>query len=262
MKALKGFGCLVLGAVILATTITPTRAADDEPDRWRFITAPYVWGSGMEGDATIRDIDIDIDLGFDDILDATEIGFQTYLELRKQRFGFFAAPSYLKLSGDADAGPLSADFDQEWWTVEGGGFFNLVHTPGDDTPFTLDLIAGLRYWNVNTEVSVEGGGPLGVDLEVDNTFEILDPIIGLRMKEYITRKLSISIRGDVGGFGISDGETSDFSWQAIGLLGYDLSRRFTVMAGYRALGIDAQENSGNSFDVIFQGIMAGLQIRW
>ncbi|MCI0738954.1 MAG: hypothetical protein L0Y72_07910 [Gemmataceae bacterium] len=251
----------VLCAVALAGAATPTHAADGEPDRWHLISTPFLWGSALEGDATIRGVDLNIDLGFDDLFEVTDFGFQTYLEVRKKKFGFFAAPSYLKLSGDAEAGSLSADFEQQWWTVEGGGFYNLVDT-GNEKPFTLDVIAGVRYWNVDTEVNVEGGGPLGVDLEIGSTFEILDPIVGLRMRYYFTRKLSISLRGDVGGFGISSGDTSEFSWQALGLLGYDFTKRFTLLGGYRALGIDAEEDSGNTFDVVFQGVLLGLQIRW
>ena len=261
MSIQKGFFLLGLWIVIVCAGANSARAADDEADRWRLITTPFLWASALEGDATVRGVDLNIDLGFDDLLDVTDFGMQMYLELRRNKFGFFAAPNYLKLSGDANAGPLSASFEQKWWTVEGGGFVNLVNT-GDEKPFTLDLIAGIRYWNVDTDISIEGAGPLGVDLNIGSTLELLDPIVGLRMRAYITRKLSISIRGDVGGFDISEGDTSRFSWQAIGLLGYDLTRRFTVLGGYRALGIDAKEDTGNEWDVIFQGFVLGLQVRW
>jgi opacity protein-like surface antigen len=207
---------------------------------------------------------VDVDLGFDDLFDVTEFGFQAYLELRKRKFGFFASPSYLKLSGDADSRLGSAEFEQDFWLVEGGGFYNFINTQSEK-PFTLDAYAGVRYWNIDTEVEIKGGGPLGVDLEFGGTVDVTDPIIGVRMRQYLTRKLSLGLRGDVGGFGISEGETSDFSWHVTTLLGYDFNKKFTLYAGYRVLDIESEQGRGNSkreVDLTFQGALLGLQITW
>ncbi|HTD86035.1 MAG TPA: hypothetical protein VK850_05620, partial [Candidatus Binatia bacterium] len=136
---------------------------------------------------------------------------------------------------------------------------------GGDRPFTLDVLAGVRYWNIDTEVNIHGEGPLGRDRTIGSLFEVTDPIIGVRFHEYLTPKLGIAIRGDVGGFHLSEGDTSDFSWQAIGMFGYDLGTRFTLLAGYRALGVKTDEGTGSSakgVDLIFQGIVLGLQVRW
>ena len=254
---------ILLGAVLAcATAPAAPRAVDD--DRWQFISTPFLWGTGIEGDITRRGITVDVDLGFDDLFDVTDYGFQTYLELRKRKFGFFAAPSYLKLSGDADSKLGSADFEQHFWLVEGGGFYNLIHTRSEK-PFTLDAYAGVRYWNIDTTIEIKGGGPLGVDLEFGGTIDVIDPIIGLRMRQYLTKKLSLGLRGDIGGFGISEGDTSDFSWHTTALLGYDINQKFTLFAGYRVLGIDSEQGSGNSrkkVDLTFQGALLGLQITW
>ena len=262
MSVGKPLSVVLLGTLILGGTFV--RAAEDEGDHWQFITAPFLWGTSIEGDITTHGRTLNVNLGFDDLLEVTDYGFQTYLELRKKQFGFYASPSYLKLSGDGSSQHASATFEQHFWLVEGGAFFNLVDM-GGEAPFTLDLLAGVRYWNIDTEVNIRGAGPLGANLQLGSLFEITDPVVGLRMQRHITRKLSIAIRGDVGGFGISEGDTSDFSWQGIGLVGYDLSRKFTLMAGYRALGVRTDEGTGTSHkgvDLIFQGLVLGLQVRW
>ena len=72
------------------------------------------------------------------------------------------------------------------------------------------------------------------------------------------------MRGDVGGFGISS-DTSNFSWQAMAMIGYDITRRFSVWGGYRALSIDTEEGSGtkkNGVNVVLSGVILGLQINW
>src|SRR5262245_20120434 len=256
---------ILLGAVwVCATASAATRAVDDRNDRWQFISTPFLWGTGIEGDITRRGITVNVDLGFDDLLDVTEYGFQTYLELRKRKFGFYAAPSYLKLSGDADSKLGSADFEQHFWLVEGGGFYNLIHTRSE-RPFTLDAYAGVRYWNIDTTVEIKGAGRRGADLEFGGTVDVIDPIIGLRMRQYLTKKLSLGVRGDIGGFGISETDTSDFSWHATALVGYDISKKFTVYGGYRVLDIETDHGSGSSkrgVDLTFQGALLGLQITW
>jgi hypothetical protein len=82
---------------------------------------------------------------------------------------------------------------------------------------------------------------------------------------YLTKKLSLNLRGDMGGFGIFGSDSSHFSWQAMGLLGYDINEKFSAFGGYRALSANADEGSGTSkkgFDAIMHGLMLGLQIRW
>ncbi len=250
----------MLGVVTTFLATPSAITAADEADGWQFIATPYLWGTGIKGDLTLRGIDVDVDLGFEDLFDATEFGFQTYLELRREKFGFYAAPSYLKLSGDSDSMLGDADFEQHFWLVEGGGFYNVFYRNGEK-PFSIDLLAGARYWNIDTSVDIEGAGPLGADLAIGGIIDIIDPVVGLRARHYLTPKLSLGFRGDVGGFGISNGDTSDFSWQAIVLLGYEFTDRYAVFAGYRALGIDA-EGGNEELDLTFQGVLLGLQITW
>jgi opacity protein-like surface antigen len=253
-----------LGVATVMMTAATGFAADAEEDRWRFANAPILWFTGIEGDVTIRGMTADLDLGFDDLFDATEFGFSMYLEARKNKFGFYASPSYTKLEGDGRGRLVSAEFEQDFWIVEGGGFYNLIRTESE-RPLTVDAIAGVRYLNVTTELDLQGLGPGGAELELDSSTKLLDPVVGARAQKYLTKKVSLNFRGDIGGFGISEGDTSDLSWQAIGLVGYDLTDRFTVYGGYRGLGIDTSEGGGTDekgFDLVMHGAMAGLQINW
>jgi hypothetical protein len=81
---------------------------------------------------------------------------------------------------------------------------------------------------------------------------------------YLTRKLSLALHGDVGGFGISD-SSSDLSWQAIGTLGYDFTQLFTLSLGYRALSVDKHSGSGSSekgANLQFHGPILGFAFHW
>lgn len=258
---------LVLASLISWGVNSNARAAEEAKDaqgedKWQFISAPFLWASGIEGDLTMHGRTVDVDIGFDDLFDVTDYGFQTYLELRKEKFGFYAAPSFMRLAGDAETKHIKADFDQDFWLVEGGGFYNLLHQ-GGERPFTIDALAGVRYWNVKTDVDIRGKGPLGLERSFTDRVEVTDPVVGVRLHKYVTKKLSLSLRGDVGGFDLSE-NTSVFSWQAVGLVGYDFNKRFSIFGGYRVLGIETESGSGSKesgLHLRFNGALLGLQIR-
>ena len=81
----------------------------------------------------------------------------------------------MKLSGDGETRFADVEFEQDFWLVEGGGFYNLVQR-GQERPFTLDALAGVRYWNIDTEIDLQGRGPAGLRFKADSQFTSTDPI--------------------------------------------------------------------------------------
>ena len=75
----------------------------------------------------------------------------------------------------------------------------------------------------------------------------------------LSDRWSVFGHGDVGGFGI--GSASDFSWETALATGYRVSRRWTLVAGYRALGVD-HEGSAIQLDVVQHGPQIGAIFRW
>jgi opacity protein-like surface antigen len=91
----------------------------------------------------------------------------------------------------------------------------------------------------------------------------VDPIIGVRLTTGLTEKLSLRVRGDIGGFGI--GSASDLVWNVVAVLGYQVSRRITLAAGYRILDVDYDKGSGLrlfEYDVTTSGPVVGLAFRF
>jgi len=50
-------------------------------------------------------------------------------------------------------------------------------------------------------------------------------------------------------------------WQAIGMLGYDVSKSTTIFAGYRAIDLD-YEKRGDELDLTFHGPVVGVDFRF
>ena len=243
-----------------ATTELEKSAPADDP--WRFDFGLIGWGPAVSGNVTVRGRKIDVDAGLDDLLDHLKGIAMLGFELRKEKFGFYAQPNWVKLKEDGNVGPLDSTLEQKLWIVDAAGFYQL-HKWCDERPVTLDALVGVRYWHLDHELTVHGTGGV-INFNGSDSNYLIDPIIGLRAKMYFTRKFSLNLHGDVGGFGASD-NSSDLSWQALGTLGYDFTRHFSLAIGYRAMSVDTDSGSGsnaNGLDVILHGFLLAFDFHW
>ena len=235
---------------------SPAGPADDQ---WRFSVVPLAWLAGINGNVTVRGRTADVNVNFDQIFQHLDGAFMAYLEARKDKFGFYAQPTYLKLEGDGNAGPLQGSLTLKMWVLEAGGIYQLGKW-GEQKPLELDVFAGMRYWSLDADVNLNGTRGDLINFSGSTTLDLYDPLVGLKAQRYLTEKLSLVLRGDIGGFGASN-SSSDLSWQAIGLLGYDVSKHFAVFAGYRALALQKETGSGSGkhgADLILNGALLGF----
>jgi hypothetical protein len=240
----------------------------DNSEKWEFLVIPYLWASAIEGDVTVKGVSSEVDASFSDILDNLDFATQLHLEAARGRWGLFLDPTYIKLSADGDVptivGDVDVDVDTEEWLVEFGGFYRLYEgtCSKKEMPLWFDVMAGGRYFYVDNEIDIDG--PLGfVDINVDDSQDWVDPIVGARIQGYLTKKLVVSLRGDVGGFDM--GNTSDFAWNVVASVGYELSERMTLLFCYRFLDVDYDDGSGNDrfeYDVQMDGPAIALSIKF
>ena len=85
----------------------------------------------------------------------------------------------------------------------------------------------------------------------------LDPFIALIYSTSLSNKLSLSLRGDVGGFGIE----SELAVNAEAILHYQFGKTFSCKFGYRYLRVDFEDNS-LVYEVSLDGLLFGLGIRF
>lgn len=82
----------------------------------------------------------------------------------------------------------------------------------------------------------------------------MDPLVGGRILAALSPKVTVTIAGDVGGWGAG----SELDYQVAGLLGYRIKPSWTVQAGYRYLYVNYR--SGIIFDVATSGVMFGVSL--
>jgi hypothetical protein len=101
---------------------------------------------------------------------------------------------------------------------------------------------------------------------VDQNETWADPLLGARSMVRFGRdqRWRGVLRGDLGGFGLG----STFTWNLVGMLGYDFamgSVDSTVLLGMRALSQDFADGSGSNrfkWDVIQYGPLVALAFRF
>lgn len=263
-----------LGAVIVlgALACAPALFAQDVPpsattvnsaqDSWQFSAHLLGWVPSVSGDATIKGTKADVDVGADQLIDALQGAVELGFEARRNKYGLYMQPNWISLEADAKSGGVSGTDDVTLWLVDAGGFYQLSQW-GGEKPSSLDAVLGVRYWYLKNDITIKD--PTGAAVLNDSTTtDMTDPVIGLHARVNLAQKLDLLLHGDIGGFGIS-GSTSDFSWQAIGSLGYTLSEAWSLSLGYRALSVDKHSGDGadeQGAELNFHGLMAGLEYRW
>jgi hypothetical protein len=236
-----------------------------DADPWQFNATPYMWAVQLNGKVKTLGREANVGISFDQIFNHLEgPPLMLNLEVRKKNFGFYTAPLYVKLSADANnAGPITVvggNDTMTLWIVESGGFYQIAKW-GEDKPLTLEALAGVRFWNFNNSLSLNG--PTS-QFNTSRDKDLWDPFVGLRLEKHLTEKLSFSMTGEFGGFAISQSTPND-SWQAVGTLNYDFTKRFTFKAGYRALGLNTYNLTGQGdvrANLILQGAVIGLEFRF
>ncbi len=242
----------VVCAAVLACVGTPAVAED-----WQHTVAVYMVGASIDGEAGIGDVTAEVDVSFGDILDNLEFGAMAAYRGERGRWAVMADLIYMSLEQDKDGlGPLGrtrATVEADQLITELDGSYAISER--------LDTYAGMRYWRLDTDLEVVGGGPLGETLSASMTEDWIDPVVGLRYVLPLGAGWELVTRGDIGGFGIG----SDFAWHATAYAGWQVAENGTIMLGFRYLDVDYDSGSGSNrfrWDVTEGGPTAGFAWRF
>jgi opacity protein-like surface antigen len=241
--------------VLLLLLLPSTSFAADE---WEFAIIPYALFPFIEGDTTTGVVeDTNIDVSPADIFDALEAGGMIYLEaFHKNGFGGSLGYAFMDLSDDGSgpAGFTSAEID-----IYQGIFEAYLYYRTETTKGPLDVFGGIRHWDIDIDLDYKG---IDRSESHDGGDDWVDPIVGVRWMPQISEDWSLSLRGDIGGFGVG----SDFTWNVQGGTVWDFADSMSLVVQYRALSVDYCDGTrGTSgrfcYDTITHGPIVGLAFR-
>jgi len=217
---------------------------------WTYTVAPYFWAAGLSGDMAQFGLpEVHIDSDFGDIWDNLDFAFMAAGEARYERFSVFADIMYTKLGGDAHTrrGILADSVDVTSKTFAGllgAGYSVLENQSGH-----LDVVGGVRVWSVDTTIGFNGGLLGGREANDGATW--VDALAGLRGNYFFTPEIYVTGWGLVGGGG------AVLDWDVALTLGYKFTDKISAVAGYRAVGVN-YNNDGFVCDVVEQGPIIGV----
>ncbi len=248
---------LFLSALTLALiSMGFTAPAQAQSDDWEVVLAPYAWIASITGDAAIGRTDpAPVDVSFSDLLENLRFGFMLHGEVRKGAWGVMLDAFYVKLGSDLST-PLGGVLDLQ---VQVLVFEALLSRRFDLPRGSVDAYAGIRYWDVDLDVELEGV----VSGAIDRGDSWVDPVVGGRVIHYVGDDWFVMLRGDIGGFGVG----SNFSWTAAAGVGYEVSDLFSIVAQYKALDVDFENDAAGTpdfllFDAIVHGPLVGFVFRF
>ena len=268
-----------LAATLAAGLVGSTAEAEDAaPARapWKLSVTPYIWATSLDGKAGVAGKEVDFDVSFSDLFKNLNGAAMLDLELRKGRFALMSDTVYANLEDDSSklhgAGSLKVKATANQliqnlaatWRV---GTWQLADFDrAGPLSVAVDPYAGIRYTYLDTELKGKLDLPdLGVNANrtAEGDQNWVDPIVGLRTIWTLGERLSLLVAGDVGGTSQDD----DYSWQALGVVGYRFglfgTNNANLLAGYKALHQKYSDGNGRNefdWDVTMYGPVIGLTI--
>lgn len=266
-------------AAYAADPVLPEEPGPDvfESPRWALQVTPYMWAAGLDGRISPfrRGPTIGVEKSFSDVLDDLNFGGFVNIWGRYERFVFSGDVMYVNTSDSHGSGPLpafqipgigvlppgaviDADIDTQQFTASLQGGYRVVDTPG----FTVDALAGARFWYISNDVSVTASHPAippagSVSASHGESFGWVDPLVGMRAFLSLTEKLSLQAQADIGGFGAG----SDLTWSAMATVNYVFTDNLSASVGYKVLDVD-YERDGHVFDTRLSGPVLGVTYRF
>src|SRR6056297_2689559 len=169
-------------------------------------------------------------LSLSDALDALNLGAMFTLAASKDRWAFAADVVYLNLEAD-EATPFGLLFDR----LESETTLFIPSVYGFYTAWewergALDLGFGARL--VDSENDVRLTADVAPEARASQEERWVDPLVAIRARGQIGEKWLASFSLDAGALGDTEG-----TWQAVALVGYQMTDAWTLRGGYRHLYI-------------------------
>jgi hypothetical protein len=232
------------------STTAPQPKETNTNDGWHVAITPYLWFSGVHGTIGALGREASVHASFSDIFSNTDIGVMGVMEARYNRVLMPVEFMWIQLSDDKAlpiqvvALSIKAKMTETMLTPKIG------YRIADGKRVKVDALFGFRYWHLSTDLSLQ---PVQVGGGFSQSESWTDAVAGGRIEAALSPKAFVLVAGDAGG---ADARSD---YQVAGLLGYKVSRKVVLLAGYRYLHINYRPN-GNAqfvFDVNMPGVVMG-----
>jgi hypothetical protein len=252
--------CTFISVLILSFLPGSIQAAATEESGHFFLTT-YYWKPTTDGDVTVESQTQAHSVDTRESLETSNFGGMIKGEKFWGRWGLAFDLLLIALEDESRFGGTEIDaildtsmteFSFLWRLAErttGGALMHDQSTTG----WVMDLEGGVRHTRVDLELDIDPGADAATS---DNWVE---PFVGGRVLYRPSRKWILGLSMDAGGFGI--GSASDLTWNLTGGADYRLGEEKWVQVGYRMMGIQFEDSSGQAgVNMRVTGPMAAIRL--
>ena len=244
---------LCLAGVARAQSAAPADPATTSSEEWEFTVTPYVFLPRLKGTIGVIGETAEVNASFSDIFRNLDFAAMGTFEARKRNWVVLVDGMYMSLSGQKITPSLlfsDIDVEVKEIVVTPQVGYRAVRTERG----TIDLMAGVRIWHVNSHLTFQPRIRPLVDVEGSRNW--VDPIVGARGTATLSPRTFVTGEFDAGGFGVG----SDFTGQVFGGVGFQLKPRVALIGGYRYLRVD-YVNEGFIYRTSLSGITLGAKFK-
>jgi hypothetical protein len=223
------------------------------------------------GSTTIKGLTANYDLSFSDVLPSLQFAAAARGRVEYDRTGLLTDLSYVNLGNSAstlvgkrDQFSAGAGLNQRQGIYDVALSYRLgarESAMGKPGQFSVIPYAGVRIINMKLSLDLSLEGSKNRDFSASRNYGITwaQPLIGTQASLFLSPKLRVFARGDIGGFGLSS--SKDLSGNAQVGLGYAIGNNTDINLSWRYLGIAYGNgaNQGNTFDTYQNGVELGVK---
>lgn len=204
---------------------------------------PYAWLAGIDGDVTVAGRDAEVDVGFDDLLDAFEIGGAFLAVTRYKRLVMWTQVDYFELDTDNldDASSRARVQAESLFATAAVGYQFETFGPGS----SLDVLGGVRYLNMENELTLGGTRSASKGQDWVDGIVMLRP--SFQLSDWVTFNPTLSV-------GAGD---SELVYELQPQFQFQLTDALVARLGYRRLYYDVGDDT-RGFEGSFHGVLVGL----
>lgn len=233
---------LLLALLVLAMSATSAVAQESAI---KYELTPYAWASALDGQIGVRGITTDVDASFDDLFDILDTAVMVNFKAISDPWTLQLNVSYIELENAYDLPRSTLTFESDTLIFAAEALYELPNVPD------MQLVLGGRYYHMDHKLQIVGGN------ELTQAEEWVDPIIGLIYTHHFTQRLSLLLRGDIGGFNVG----SQFAWNALLSLNYRLTENLLIHGAYKHLVVDYDED-GFIYNADRTGLGIGITVEF
>jgi hypothetical protein len=213
-------------------------AQQASPEQWQFYLTPYLWIAGVTGTVKTpfpKVPEQNLEAGFGDVLSHLDaIPIMGAAELRYGRFGVLTDIIAISVKANISTNEVLFSGGSVRLTQVIGSALGAYRVVGTKQQ-SLDLGLGVRAFGMATKFTLDPGLLPGFSKSPGADWA--DPIVAARYHFGFAPGWGVTAYGDVGG-----GPDSQFTWQLLGTLEYQITPATVMRIGYRELRFEYEGN--------------------